>query len=359
MSVYELLRPALFCLDPEAAHRLAIAALKTGLLPAAPACDPRLACEVAGMRFPNAVGLAAGFDKNAEVADAVLAQGFGFAEAGSLTPRPQAGNPRPRQFRLATERAVINRMGFNNAGHAAALALLQGRAQRGGIVGVNVGANKDSADRAGDYVAGVETFWRVASYFAANISSPNTPGLRDLQAADRLADLLARLDSARDRLAKETGLARPIFVKLAPDLTEAEIGEIAAVIAASRVDGAIVSNTTLSRHGVENSRHRGEAGGLSGRPLFTRSTAVLARFRLALPDKVLIGAGGVEDAATARAKIEAGADLVQLYTAMIYRGPRIAEEISAGLAAMLDAEGAPSPAVWKGRRAGEWAAQAI
>jgi dihydroorotate dehydrogenase len=359
MSVYELLRPALICLDPETAHGLAIAALKSGLLPAAPAGDPRLACKVAGMRFPNPVGLAAGFDKNAEVADAMLAQGFGFVETGSLTPRPQAGNAHPRLFRLAAERAVINRMGFNNAGHAAALALLQGRAQRGGIVGVNIGANRDSTDRAGDYVAGIETFWPVASYFAANISSPNTPGLRELQTADRLADLLARLVASRDRLAKETGLARPIFVKLAPDLSEGEIGEIAAVIAASRVEGAIVSNTTLSRQGVENSPFCDEAGGLSGRPLFARSTAVLARFRLALPNKVLIGAGGVEDAATARAKIEAGADLVQLYTAMIFRGPRIAQEISAGLAAMLDAEGAPSPTVWKGRRAGEWAAKKI
>jgi dihydroorotate dehydrogenase len=359
MSAWDRLRPALFCLDPETAHRLAIAALKSGLLPPAPTPDPRLACTVAGLRLPGPIGLAAGFDKDAEVPEALLAQGFHFVETGSLTPKAQPGNPRPRLFRLTQEHAVINRMGFNNAGHAPALARLRARPSGGGVVGVNIGANKDSPSREDDYAAGLAAFWPVADYFAVNVSSPNTPGLRDLQAGDRLAALLERLDTLRDRLAGQTGLRRPLFVKLAPDLDETEIGEIAAAIRASRADGAIVSNTTISRTGVGQSRFREEAGGLSGRPLFARSTAVLARFRLALPDKVLIGAGGVEDAATARAKIEAGADLVQLYTAMVWAGPRIAAAIAAGLAAMLDAEGAASPAAWKGRQTEAWAGRPI
>jgi dihydroorotate dehydrogenase len=359
MSAWDRLRPALFYLDPETAHRLAIAALKSGLLPPAPTPDPRLACTVAGLRLPGPIGLAAGFDKDAEVPEALLAQGFHFVETGSLTPKAQPGNPRPRLFRLTQEHAVINRMGFNNGGHAPALARLRARPSGGGVVGVNIGANKDSPNREDDYAAGLAAFWSVADYFAVNVSSPNTPGLRDLQAGDRLAALLERLDTVRDRLVGQTGLRRPLFVKLAPDLDETEIGEIAAAIRASRADGAIVSNTTVSRTGVGQSRFRDEAGGLSGRPLFARSTAVLARFRLALPDKVMIGAGGVEDAATARAKIEAGADLVQLYTAMVWTGPRIAAAIAAGLAAMLDAEGAASPAAWKGRQTEAWAGRPV
>jgi dihydroorotate dehydrogenase len=333
MRLFEGLgRAALFAFEPETAHGLSIAALKSGI----PFCrppkpDPRLKVTVAGLDFPNPLGMAAGYDKNAEVPDALLGLGFGFAEVGTVTPLPQPGNPRPRIFRLTEDRAVINRLGFNNEGHDRAEERLKSRTGRG-IVGVNIGANKDSADRIADYVAGVRRFARLASYLTVNISSPNTPGLRNMQAREALAELLTRVIAARDEVASRDSKV-PVFLKIAPDLGEAELADIAAEVLRKKVDGVIVSNTTLARDGLTSARHRDEAGGLSGRPLFQRSTAVLARMRKlvgkALP---LIGVGGVDSAETALEKIRAGADLVQLYTGLIYAGPALPGRILAGLA---------------------------
>jgi dihydroorotate dehydrogenase len=286
--------------------------------------------------------MAAGYDKNAEVPDALLRLGFGFAEVGTVTPQPQSGNPRPRIFRLAEDEAVINRLGFNNEGHQPAFARLSARAGRGGIVGVNIGANKDSADRIGDYEAGVKRFAAVASYLAVNISSPNTPGLRAMQAREALAELLARVTAARDGVA-QSGKRTPVFLKIAPDLSDAELVHIAAEVLDKRVDGMVVSNTTLSRSGLAGKTHRDQAGGLSGRPLFKRSTAVLARMRhLVGKELALIGVGGVDSAESAMEKIKAGADLVQLYTGMIYAGPSLPGLIVKGLADHCAREGLSS-----------------
>ena len=324
---------ALFAFDPETAHGLSIAALKSGL----PFCpkpkpDARLGVRVAGLDFPNPLGMAAGYDKNAEVPDALLGLGFGFAEVGTVTPLPQPGNPKPRIFRLTADQAVINRLGFNNEGHVRCHQRLRARTGRGGIVGVNIGANKDSGDRIGDYAAGVRRFADVASYLTVNISSPNTPGLRGMQERQALAELLARVMAARDETAL-AGRRVPVFLKIAPDLGEAELADIAAEVLANKVDGVIVSNTTIGRADLRGSAHRDEAGGLSGRPLFERSTVVLARMRRLLgPDVALIGVGGIDSAEAALEKIRAGADLVQLYTGMIYAGPslpgRIVQELS-------------------------------
>jgi len=328
---------ALLTLDPETAHRLTIAALKLGA-PVAPGvrADKRLAVEAGGLTFPNPLGLAAGFDKNAEVADAMLPLGFGFVEVGTVTPRPQSGNRVPRVFRLREDAAVINRLGFNNDGHESCAARLAARGDRPGIVGVNIGANKDSADRIADYEAGVRRFAGLAAYLAINISSPNTPGLRDLQGRESLGELLARVVAART----VTGLAVPLFLKIAPDLDAGELDTIAAEVAANDVDGVIVSNTTLSRTGLRDATHAGEAGGLSGRPLFERSTAVLGRMRRLLgPDRVLIGAGGVDSADTAIEKIRAGADLVQLYTGLIFGGPTLPARMLQEMAAYCGEQG--------------------
>ena len=332
-------RRGLFLFDAETAHGMSITALKSGLVPTCSLkADPRLSVRVAGLEFPNPLGMAAGYDKNAEVPDALLRLGFGFAEVGTLTPKPQAGNPKPRIFRLEKDLAVINRLGFNNEGHAAALARLLAR-RPAGIVGVNIGANKDSADRIADYVEGIRRFAGVASYFTANISSPNTPGLRDLQARESLASLLSAVLAARDEVAEATGVRRPVFLKIAPDLTEEGMDDIAAEALAHDLDGLIVSNTTLSREGLSDPRLAGEAGGLSGKPLFDKSTAVLARMRsrvgAAMP---IIGVGGVSSAETAMEKIRAGADLVQLYSCMVYEGPALPGQIVRGLSQILDRE---------------------
>ena len=341
ISAFSMLgRRGLFLFDPETAHGLSIATLKSGLLPACRlAPDPRLAQTVAGITFPNPLGMAAGYDKNAEVPEALLKLGFGFTEVGTVTPKPQAGNPKPRIFRLEADRAVINRLGFNNEGHAAALSRLQ--ALKGsGIVGVNIGANKDSADRIADYVAGIRTFYGVARYFTANISSPNTPGLRDLQARASLAELLGAVLLARDEEAKKSGRRVPVFLKIAPDLTPEGMDDIAAEALDHALDGLIVSNTTLSREGLRDQRQAGEAGGLSGAPLFAASTAVLAQMRRRVgPDMPIIGVGGVSSAETAIEKIRAGADLVQLYSCMVYEGPGLAGRIVRGLSRLLDKEG--------------------
>ncbi len=325
-------------LPPEQAHGLAMAGLRAGLGPRVRADRwPSLALTLAGLKLPNPIGLAAGLDKNAEAPDALLACGFGFVECGAATPRPQPGSPPPRLFRLPQERALINRMGFNNAGVEAIVGRLAAR--RGhGVTGLNIGANKDSPDRAGDYVAVLERAWPHIDYATLNISSPNTPGLRSLQERGPLEELLCRIAAVRATLAQ--GPAKPIFLKVAPDLDERQIADIAELALAHGVDALIVSNTTLSRPEGLAGAHRREAGGLSGRPLFARSTQMLALFAEASGGRLaLIGSGGVESGATALAKIKAGASAVQLYSAFVFEGPGIAAQIAAELAQLLAAEG--------------------
>lgn len=352
-ALLDLALPAARLLDPETAHGLAIRALSALPAGSPPADDPRLRVDAFGLAFPNPVGLAAGFDKEAEVPDALLAAGFGFVEVGTLTPRPQPGNPRPRNFRLTEDRAVINRYGFNSGGHGPARARLTARKGRPGIVGVNVGSNKDSTDRAADYVAGIAAFAGLASYFTANVSSPNTPGLRDLQEEKALDELLARLTEARDRAAPGV----PLLLKIAPDLALPHLDGVIEVVRRRRVDGLIVSNTTISRPAGLRSRHAGETGGLSGRPLFALSTRMLAEAYLradgAFP---LIGVGGIDSPETALAKIEAGASLIQLYSGLVYEGLGLAGRIKQGLLARLAREGTTLAAL-TGRRARERVAE--
>jgi dihydroorotate dehydrogenase len=327
---FALSRPLLHRLDAEQAHRLTIKTLSCLPAAAPPGPDPQLSQKLFGLDFPNPLGLAAGFDKNAEVPDQMLGLGFGFVEVGTVTPRPQEGNPRPRLFRLSEDQAVINRMGFNNVGHGAVFRRLRARAQQG-VVGVNIGANKDSPDRIGDYVAGLAVFGELASYFTINISSPNTPGLRNLQSTDELQKLLERLNVARASFAKPV----PMFLKIAPDLGDAELQAIARCCAGGAVDAVIISNTTVSRPALR-SPHRNESGGLSGRPLRSLSTQALARFHLASDGEILlIGAGGIEDAASAFEKILAGASLLQVYSALVYRGPALVRDILDGLPKLL------------------------
>jgi len=349
---YRLLRPLLFALDAETAHRLTLRAIAAAPRGAPPASDPRLARHLLGLEFPNPLGLAAGFDKNGEVADAALGLGFGFVEVGTVTPRPQIGNPRPRVFRLPRDHAVINRLGFNNDGFDAVERRLR-RRHRGGIVGVNVGANRDSANRAADYTAGVTRFAAIADYLTVNISSPNTPGLRDLQERSALNDLLTRVEEARRAAARPT----PILVKIAPDLDDAAVAAIVDATIAAGIDGIIVTNTTVARVGLNETRRAKEEGGLSGRPLFRRSTVILAKARKRAGNRlVLVGVGGVDSAETAWSKIAAGADLIQLYTGMVYAGPRLPARILAGLAERLDRERVASIADVVGSETDRWAA---
>jgi dihydroorotate dehydrogenase len=354
-------RRALFCLEPETAHGLSIKALKSGLPVAlSPRYDLRLRTTVAGITFDNPLGMAAGYDKNAEVPDALLTLGFGFAEVGTVTPLPQAGNPKPRIFRLTEDQAVINRLGFNNEGHAAAERRLVERAGRAGIVGVNIGANKDSADRIHDYELGVQRFAPLASYLTVNISSPNTPGLRDMQARASLAELLSRVVATRDAAAPKTGRKVPLFLKIAPDLQEADLEDIAGEVLEKAVEGVIVSNTTILRPALKSSAHATETGGLSGRPLFERSTIVLAKMRKLLgPDVAIIGVGGIDSAETALEKIRAGADLVQLYTGMVYAGPALPGQIVRGFSKFLDKEGLTSLSEIRDSRIAYWADKAL
>lgn len=341
MSLIEnLALKGLHGLDAETAHRLTVLALKSGLAPGKMPADPRLAVKLWDLTFPNPVGMAAGFDKNGEVPDALLKLGFGFTEVGSVTPLPQPGNPRPRVFRLPADQGIINRYGFNNEGHAALRRRLDARKRLTGIVGINVGANKDAADRIADYVAGIYEFADMASYFTVNISSPNTPGLRDLQARSVLADLLTAVISARDECTHRIGRHVPVLLKIAPDITDGDLQDIVEEVLAKNVDGLIVSNTTVSREGLSGQGPVQEVGGLSGRPLFRKSTIVLARARkFAGPGLPIVGVGGIDSAETAWVKITAGADLLQLYSAMVYKGPALVREILRGLAAKLDAEG--------------------
>jgi dihydroorotate dehydrogenase len=354
-------RQLLFLLQPETAHGLAIRALSAGLVPAPPPVrDKRLETRVANLILPNPIGMAAGFDKDAEAPNALLQLGFGFVEIGTVTPKPQAGNPQPRIFRLPEDEAVINRLGFNNRGHEAALARLKKRSRRAGIVGVNIGANKDSDDRVADYAAGIKTFATVADYFTINVSSPNTPGLRDLQARESLAELLKAVTAAREAAASITGKRLSVFLKIAPDLDEAALDDIAEMALAHAIEGVIVSNTTLSRAGLTDSDKARETGGLSGRPLFERSTIMLARLRRRVGTSlVLIGVGGVDSAEAALTKIKAGADLVQLYTGLIYRGPAIAHDITKGLVERLDADGVAVMTDYRDTEVDAWADLAL
>ena len=342
MHLYPLVRPLAFALDAETAHRATIALLKlrtgTGFTPEPP-WTPSLETRVVGLRFPNPVGLAAGFDKDAEVSDQMLGLGFGFVEVGTVTPRPQQGNDKPRLFRLEEDQAVINRMGFNNEGQAAALDRLQRSVRNSivgsnrGIVGVNIGANKDSEDRIADYVAGVRAMSGVAQYLTINVSSPNTPGLRQLQDEGALRALLSAVSEARE----EHG--PPIFLKVAPDLGEGEPDQIVRAAIQHGVDAIIVANTTVSRPALK-SRHSGETGGLSGAPLKPLALKALRDFRSASGGEIpLIGVGGISTADDAWERIRAGASLVQLYTAMVYEGPGIARRIALGLAERLKREG--------------------
>jgi dihydroorotate dehydrogenase len=333
---HDLVLAGLRRLDPETAHGLTIAGLKSGLGPGAAApADPILATRLAGLSLPSPIGLAAGFDKNAEVPGPMLKAGFGFVECGTATPRPQAGNPRPRLFRLEADLAVINRMGFNNAGLEMFAANLA-RRPRAGVVGANIGANKDSEDRIADYVAGLTRLVGLADYFTINISSPNTPGLRDLQARGPLEDLLGAVGEARRRMDAEA----PVFLKVAPDLREDEIADIVEAAAAFGLEGLIISNTTLQRPGGLRGERRDEAGGLSGAPLMSLSTRLLAEFHAAAAGRLrLIGVGGVASGADAYAKIRAGADAVQLYSALVYQGPGLAVRAARDLAARLRADG--------------------
>ena len=333
--VFRLATSALRLLPPESAHNatLALAGWAAPFLPLLVKDDPRLAVQVLGLRFPNPVGLAAGFDKNAQVPHAMAKFGFGFVECGTVTPRPQVGNPQPRLFRLAEDRAVINRMGFNNGGMAEAADNLKRRA-RTGIVGINIGANKDSADRIADYATCFAQLAPLADYVTVNVSSPNTPGLRGLQNKDELARLLGTLTGARER-----GRRLPILLKIAPDLDSAALDDIAQVVLASGIEGLIVSNTTIARPALK-SAHAAEQGGLSGAPLFAPSTQILRQMRRRVGTRiVLVGVGGIASGADAYAKIRAGASLVQLYSALVYEGPGLVSRIKRELADLLARDG--------------------
>ncbi|KQY95975.1 dihydroorotate dehydrogenase (quinone) [Caulobacter sp. Root1455] len=344
MSLHDIASRALHALDPEDAHGWAIKGLKMGLGPRQmDVDDPILACTVAGLPLSNCVGLAAGFDKNAEVPAAMSQAGFGFVECGTVTPLAQAGNPRPRLFRLTEDQAVINRMGFNNEGlepFAARLSALKARRAGGVVVGANIGANKDATDRIADYVTGLTRLWGLSDYFTVNISSPNTPGLRALQTKAALEELLGRIAEARGLLKAAGTVDYPIFLKVAPDLEDGEVEAIVETVTANGLNGVIVSNTTIARPADLVSPHKGEGGGLSGKPLLSASTAMLARFHAANRGHLaLIGAGGIASGADALAKIRAGACAVQLYSALVYGGPGLVQRIKTDLAARLRAEG--------------------
>ena len=331
--IHDHLSGLLRVFPPETAHRLGIRALQMGLGPRQRAADPEcLKTEIAGLKLPNPVGIAAGFDKNAEAPDPLLAAGFGYVECGAVTPRAQDGKPRPRVFRLTEDRAVINRMGFPNEGLDQFEARLAARAGRGGIVGVNLGANLDSEDRSGDYAICLERLRDLAQFFTVNVSSPNTPGLRNLQSRESLDELFTRVNAVRGKA--------PVLLKIAPDITDNDVADVVGVIQDHKVDGLIVSNTTIARPDSLASAHAGEQGGLSGPPVFERSTELVRLFRQAAgPDLAIIGVGGVSDADTAYAKIRAGANAIQLYTALVYRGPGLVQEIKSGLAERLQADG--------------------
>jgi dihydroorotate dehydrogenase len=335
-----LARSLLHAFDPEDAHRLAIRMLQLAPLPSAPPDDQRLAVRAFGLNFLNPIGIAAGFDKNAEVPDALLRVGFGFVEVGTITPQPQQGNPRPRLFRLDADQGMINRLGFNSEGADIALKRLAARANAGGIVGINVGANRDSPDRIADYVSLIERFASVASYVAVNISSPNTPGLRTMQQAAVLDDLLARVIDARERVVPIAG-PTPVLLKIAPDLSLSDLDDVVGIARSRRVDGMIVGNTTVTR--PENSRDvkkAKEAGGLSGRPLLALANRMLAETYVRVENVFpLVGAGGIDSGTSALTKVRAGASLIQVYSGLVFRGLGLVGEIKRALLAALTGEG--------------------
>lgn len=340
MSSFTLLRPLIHALPPETIHNLGIWALKNNLLPAAPLpFEPALATQAFGLSFANPIGLAAGFDKNALAVNALLAQGFGFVEAGTVTPKPQPGNPKPRIFRLSEDEAVINRLGFNNGGLAEFVRHFSARNPRLGIAGANIGKNKDSLDANADYVKGIEAVYPHADYITVNISSPNTKGLRDLQNAAALSSLLDAIKTQHALSRKQSGRHVPVLLKVAPDLSAEEKESIARIVIEHALDGLIVSNTTISRPALK-SAHAAEQGGLSGKPLFALSTEALKDFYRLTEGKIpLIGVGGIASAADAYAKIRAGATLVQLYSALVYQGFGIVGDIHAGLLQLLARDG--------------------
>ena len=357
---YRLLRSLLFRLDPEAAHARSIEALEHGLHPRNKNTQwPELGQDLFGLSFPNPLAIAAGYDKDARVPDAILALGCGFAEVGTVTPAPQPGNEKPRVFRLPEDGALINRLGFNNEGHGEALARLESRRRQTGIVGVNIGANKTSQDRDGDYVSGLRKFADVASYFMVNVSSPNTPGLRDLQAPDAIDQLLGRLMAERRALFETEGKPRrPIIVKLAPDIADEDLPVILERMMQHQIDGICVSNTTLTRQGLSNKSASSQAGGLSGAPLFHLSTRMLARvWRFTGGQVPLIGVGGINSPERALAKIHAGASLLQLYTGLIYEGPGLIPAINDHLAAAVRRSDGKNLGDLVGTAADDWAAR--
>lgn len=339
-AIYKSATSVMRMLPAEAAHKATIKALRMGLGPIETAdADDILQTEVGGLKLANPVGLAPGFDKDAEVPDAMLSAGFGFVECGTVTPRPQAGNPKPRLFRLTEDQAVINRMGFNNKGLDHFERRLTARAHRPGIIGANLGANKDSTDRAADYVTGLRRLWGKADYFTVNISSPNTPGLRDLQGEDALDDLLGKIAETRAELTGDKPSA-PIFLKVAPDIHMDQVERITEQARTYGMNAIIVSNTTLDRPDSLRSAHKSETGGLSGAPLMDKSTEVLHEFAAAAAGRIdLIGVGGIASGADAYAKIRAGAKAVQLYSALVYAGPGLVMDIRRDLAARLKADG--------------------
>ena len=337
---YKIGTAALRTLPAETAHNTTIKALTAGFGPA-PISVPRpeLAAHVGGLTLPNPVGLAAGFDKNAQVPDAMLRAGFGFTECGTVTPRPQDGNPKPRLFRLREDAAVINRMGFNNGGLEIFTKRLEARKSKDGIVGANLGANKDSDDRIADYLLGLARLWGTPDYFTINISSPNTPGLRALQGADEMDQLLSRIAETRETLTEAKG-ETPVFLKVAPDLDSAQIERIVEQALVYKMDALIVSNTTIARPDSLTSVHKGEGGGLSGAPLFEASTKILSEFYAASNGRIdLIGVGGIGSGEQAYAKIRAGAKAVQLYSALVFKGPQLVTQINRDLQARLKADG--------------------
>ncbi|SDG91030.1 quinone-dependent dihydroorotate dehydrogenase [Pelagibacterium luteolum] len=344
-------RDSLLKMEAETAHRATINALKLGLAPSGSPSPSSLVTSFLGLNLPNPIGMAAGFDKNAEVFAPLAKVGFGFVEIGTVTPRPQEGNPTPRVFRIPEEMGVINRLGFNNEGHAAAFDRLRNRTP-GQIVGVNIGANKDTEDFVADYVLGINTFSPLADYLTVNISSPNTPGLRNLQADEALRRLLGAVLEARATQPRQT----PVLLKIAPDLDIAQMDTIAAVVLASGIDGVIVSNTTISRDAVEGRTNASEAGGLSGKPLFALSTQRLAQMRQRLgPDFPIVGVGGIHSAKSAVAKFEAGANVIQLYSALVYGGLKMVDEITTGLAHALSERGLASISQLTNAAADDWA----
>jgi dihydroorotate dehydrogenase len=337
MSLYQLFRPAVFALDPETAHLTSLHALGFLHPRKAAVSDPILTSTVAGLVFTNPVGLAAGYDKDALVPEQMLGFGFGAVEVGTLTPRPQAGNSKPRLFRLVEDEAVINRMGFNNKGVEAAARRLSMIRERkpSGVIGINIGANKDSDDRIQDYAKAFEALSPYADYVTINISSPNTPGLRALQDKAALETLIAMLMEAR----RKSGRTVPLFLKVAPDLTSDDVADVAAVALETKLDALIVSNTTLSRPDLQ-SRHNGETGGLSGAPLKALAQEMMIAFRRATQGRMpLIGVGGIASADDAYARIRAGASLIQIYSALVYHGPGLAKMINSGLANLLRRDG--------------------